>query len=176
MPLLKQRLNECLIGRELWRDKRSEDVFAIVSSTANGWASSNVRKGTTKNVFELDVRVWFRGERGGAELKVCLTFMGLDHELLEQKPVVMPEPVITSEAGANQVKEKVLDKDGNVIERVVGEVEPERAMRTNEMFLKLVRQKGITLVTENLLTILHELAAYGKGAEGDAGKSSSPLC
>ena len=79
------------MGTELWRDKRSEegDALLVTRVEAKGYAVSNVRKGTTKNVFEFEpetgLRVFFHGTRGGAQLEVCVAAADeLSHEFLEE--------------------------------------------------------------------------------------------
>ena len=90
LPVARARLEELLVGTELWRDKRSEagDALVVTRVDLRGWAVSNVRKGTTKNVFEFEAgetKVVFEGVRGGAQLTVTVAAIDeLSHEFLEE--------------------------------------------------------------------------------------------
>eukprot|EP00613_Pedinella_sp_CCMP2098_P031380 CAMPEP_0171730626 /NCGR_PEP_ID=MMETSP0991-20121206/28406_1 /TAXON_ID=483369 /ORGANISM="non described non described, Strain CCMP2098" /LENGTH=242 /DNA_ID=CAMNT_0012325401 /DNA_START=32 /DNA_END=760 /DNA_ORIENTATION=+ len=167
LPIMKQRLSKRLVATELWRDKKSGDCLAVTSCDIIGWAVSNVRKGTTKNVWEFEATVTFDGTRGDTQLRVIVTAPGLDHELLvvaekAGTPVALPEFTVSSQAGANITKKKAVDEAGNFIEVATGEVDAERTMRNNEMFLKLVKKKGLPLVQESLVGLLTELISYGQ--------------
>jgi len=166
VPHIQIRLDEMLLKEKLWADKRSSDALVIQSCAINGWAVSNVRKGTTKNLFDFSVKVQFWGERDGAQLGITVEAPGIESDELMAPDGTLAKPLpkfnVTSEAGDNLVKSKVLGPDGVVSEKVVGEVPPERAMRTNEMFLKLVNKKGLALVETALTSLLVELATYGQ--------------
>jgi len=168
LPHIQRRLDEKLLKEALWADKRSPDALVIKSCAISGWAVSNVRKGTTKNLFDFSVKVHFWGERDGAQLGIVVEAPGIESDELMAPDGTLAKPlpkfIVTSEAGDNLVRSKVLGPDGVVTEKVVGEVPPERAMRTNEMFLKLVNKKGVPLVEAALTGLLTELATYGQHA------------
>jgi hypothetical protein len=166
IPHVKARLDELLLNQELWTDKRSTDALTIKKCAVHGWAVSNVRKGTTKNMFEFTVKVYFWGKRDGAQLGILVEAPGLESDELVGPSGALAKPLpkfgVVTEAGDNLLRSKVLGPDGTVSEKVVGEVPPERAMRTNEMFLKLVTKKGVPLVQAALAGLLAELASYGQ--------------
>ena len=162
MPAAKAKLEE-LVGTQLWADKRSSDKLAVCSVELDGWAVSNVRKGTTKNIWELEAKVWLLGSRGGTELRVCFaTPAPLDHEVdpgLEG--AALPELVVESTVGSQGVRQKVVDKDGEVVEKVVAEVDSERAMRNSEMLLKLAKRLGAPLIRKKIAETIGMLAIFG---------------
>lgn len=161
--MVKDMLNNKLAKQELWRDKKSEnDVLLISSCDVEGWAVSNVRKGSTKNLWEFSIKIHFHGLRGGAELDVCVTIPNLDQDMNENNFNSLPTPEINSKPGKNLIFSKSIDKMGNVIEKVVGEVDSERAMKTNELFLNFIRRKGIPLIQTQVSEMLRELFVFGK--------------
>lgn len=165
LPKVKNRMNELLVGHCIWQDKRCEtDKLYISAADVVGWAVSNVRKGSLKNAWEFSTVVTLAGSRSGVELKFSIAASGLDHELLQIDPIKLPSFEITSEVGKCEVRSKVVSKDGEVIERVVGEVESEKVMRVSESFLKVVKQKGVPFVQEKVIELLKELAFFGKVA------------
>ena len=181
MPHANARLEALLVGQELWRDKRAAgDALLVTAARVDGWAVSNVRKGTTRNVWELSVVATWSGTRGGVATELEVTFPGLEHDTLsaaENPSGALPPPAVEVRgAGDGLVTSKVCGKDGIVVERVTGEVVPERAMKTNEMFLKLVTKKGLPLVEAAARALLAELAAYGQqpGAVAAAGEPEAP--
>jgi hypothetical protein len=110
--VLRQRLEAVLTGKELWRDKRSDDALVVTKIELEGWAVSNVRKGTTKNAWEVVAKCHFFGERGGAQLKVCVATPELDYEFFDATSGLASVPpeklLVTSESGENLVRTKVM--------------------------------------------------------------------
>ena len=81
---------------------------------------------------------------------------------LESLAPAIIRTAVTSTPGDNKLTDKVVAEDGSIVERAAGVVPAERAMRTNEMFLKLVNKKGVPLVQEKILQVLRELATHGQ--------------
>lgn len=167
MATVKERLSAKLVGTELWRDKKSGDCLTVSTCDIVGWAVSNVRKGSTKNVWEFAASIVFEGTRGDTQLRVTVTAPGLEHDLLVDAQnagteVVLPAFAVASEPGENVVKSKSVDASGNLIEVVVGEANPERVLKNNEMFLKLVNKKGLPLIQEALIALLNDILTYGQ--------------
>jgi hypothetical protein len=161
--MVKEMLNQKLLGVEFWRDKKTEnDALVISSCEIEGWAVSNVRKGSTKNLWEFSVKIHFHGLRGGAELAVCVTIPNLDQDINFD---VLPQAQIDSQPGKNLVFSKSLDAHGNVVEKIVGEVDAERAMKTNELFLNFVRRKGVPLIQTKVTELMKELFDFGKNTQ-----------
>jgi activator of HSP90 ATPase len=167
IPFVEKFLSERLVGKELWKDKNSSDSLRVTSCDVEGWAVSNVRKGSTKNVWDFSAKVMFDGVRGGTSLRVVVGAPGLDHELLDNSQIhgsiVLPPLVVTSHPShGNVTSKKAVDENGNIVEVSTGEVEVERAMRNNEMFLKLVKKKGVPLVEECVISLLNEINCFGQ--------------
>lgn len=177
-------MSDLLVGVELWRDKHDEtDCLVLVRCELDGWAVSNVRKGTTRNVWEFSAKAVFEGSRGGASLTVCVTCPSIEHDLLGEPlsspsfaTASLPACIVESTAGSNEVILKVLDASGAVVERRTGEViSAERAMKTNEMLLKLVNRKGVALVRERVAQLLPEILAYGRQTPANEGSVGSSV-
>lgn len=144
-----------------------------------GQAVSNVRKGSTKNAWELRARVHFSGSRGGVNATVTVASGELDLDTCVAASPAGPGPgglggpgglsglsgldlEVDLKPGQSVVKEKVVGPDGAVVEHIVGEIDAERVMRNNEFFFKLVKTKGLELVRSAIATLVSELSTHGK--------------
>ena len=129
-------------ARVVWQDKNGGDLV-IVSATLEGDAASNVRKGKRILTYSLTLTVKCEGQRNGARLNATLSTDEFCHD--DETPDV---PVA--------LKTETLDSDAGV--------EVQRAMKTHEMFTKVLKKKGQPLVAAAVLK-LRETLAREKGQQ-----------
>jgi len=155
---ITRRLAEELEGHDLWRDKRSpQDHLAVRRVELDGWAASNVRKGTTKNICEFGLKVHFQGSRAEAGLEACVSITEVSHE----SDLGNLETEVSSEATIRPPTERTLTQDGKVVDKSVDTpISTDRVMRSHEMLLKLVNRKGVPLVKEKVRLVVEEFLGF----------------